>query len=106
MLVDAGGGLRTEEWLAVPIAAVGGLLAGLWRRTKLRARTTGANWWILASAVGWGFSAALTFALVMPGPHVANLAALALGGLMLGAVTGGTLVWVLAPVEAGVESSS
>jgi hypothetical protein len=83
------------------VPAVGGLLVGLWQRRTLRSRSARAKWWIPASAAGWWLAAVSPLALVVGGrPNsllelIRNLAAIALGGVVLGIVTGAALAWVL-----------
>lgn len=78
-------------------AALGGLLVGLWQRRMLRSHSARANWWVPACSAGWMLAGALPHALIRggPGPHWSNLVGIALGGVVLGVVTGGALVWVL-----------
>jgi hypothetical protein len=94
-LVGAWG--HAPELLMGPNAAVGGLLVGLWQRRMLRSHSARANWWVPACIAGWMLAAALPPALIgfRPGPHWSNLVGIALGGVVLGVVTGGALVWVL-----------
>ena len=49
-------------------------------------------YWVLASTVGWGLSMAVGGAFEF---MAAGLFALPVGGAVLGAVTGGTLIWLL-----------
>lgn len=86
-------------WLS---AACGGLLVGLLQRPMLRPHTPRANWWVPASMAGWMLAAATpllysTLPGVAPGAGTAliNVVAIPLGGVILGVVTGGTLVWIL-----------
>ena len=95
MLSDVVGMWRDEGWFVVAIAALGGLLSSLWQRRTLQSRSVSANWWVPACIAGWGIAAALPAALMLPGPHLSNLGAIAIGGVTLGVVTGGALVWVL-----------
>jgi len=78
-------------------AALGGLLVGLWQRRTLRSHSARANWWVPACIAGWMLAAVLPPALIgsRPGPHWSNLVGIALGGVVLGVVSGGALVWVL-----------
>jgi hypothetical protein len=77
--------------------ALGGLLVGLWQRRTLRSHSTRANWWVPACIAGWMLTTTLPSALISfrTGPHWSNLVGIALGGVVLGVVTGSALVWVL-----------
>ena len=86
-------------WLS---AACGGLLVGLLQRPMLRPHVPSAYWWIPASMAGWMLAAATPFLYgTFPGlgagvgAALINVAAIPLGGVMLGIVTGGTLVRLL-----------
>lgn len=83
-------------------ATCGGLLVGFLQRPMLRPHSMRANWWIPASMVGWLLAAATPLLYgnvpgVGPGVGAAflSVAAIPLGGVILGAVTGGSLVWLL-----------
>jgi len=78
----------------------GGLLTGLWQWALLRRVSPQAYWWPLASVLGWGVPA-LCVAIADSGRagaigNLASLSAIILGGVMLGAVTGGFLRGILA----------
>lgn len=81
--------------------ALGGLLVGLWQRRTLQSRSVRANWWIAASIAGWMSAASLAVLIGRPGhPRSSlelwlNFGAIALGGVALGVITGGALVWLL-----------
>lgn len=81
--------------------ALGSLIAGWWQWRILKRRSLAARWWILGSVAGWMLGAAAPLVL-MSGGHPesslalwCNIGAFALGGILLGVVTGGTLLWVL-----------
>jgi hypothetical protein len=94
----------SSPWALFAVVAAGGLIVGAWQSLILRPRFRNIKWWVVASTVGWALSAgtaavatwfsrwrtvrgvwgALTF-----------LGVVALGGLILGAVTGAALVWML-----------
>ena len=65
--------------------ALGGAVTGILQWLVLRGQVSRAGWWVLASTVGWGLS------------MVGNLseAPCLVGGVVLGAVTGVALVWLL-----------
>jgi len=81
-------------------AACGGLLVGLLQRPMLRPPALRSNWWVPASMAGWMLAATTPLLYgTRPGVGVGgaliNVIAIPLGGLILGVVTGGTLVWLL-----------
>lgn len=93
-------------WLS---ATCGGLLVGLLQRPLLRPHAPSAYWWIPASMAGWMLAAATPFLYgTVPGlgtgvgAALINVAAIPLGGVILGVVTGGTLVWLLRRAPHGV----
>jgi len=75
---------ETFEAGFVIVGAVGGALAGLIQQGALRSHTSLAKWWILASPVSWGLA------------WLANIvlgeAGIAVGGIVLGAVSGAMLI--------------
>jgi hypothetical protein len=83
----------------VPVCvAAGGLLTGWLQGGLLRHLSGRFRWWLVASAAGWVLAAAP--AAIAPtargGPWAAliSLARILSGGVILGAVTGGALVWI------------
>lgn len=77
-------------WTAIPFSlglcvALGGLLTGLLQARLLRPRSGAAGWWPLASLAGWTLGTGA-------GVDALILGVILLGGLVLGIVTGGTLV--------------
>jgi len=84
--------------------AVGGLIAGGWQAIILRARFRKTFWWVVASALGWTLAAG-TSALADPVSRLPALRGLwgalvylgivAVGGLILGLVTGVCLAWMV-----------
>ena len=79
--------------------AVGSLLVGFWQYRLLQRRFRSASVWILACMGGWVVAVGLLGALVNGyggGPTRAwlNMGILALGGVVVGITTGGTLVWL------------
>jgi hypothetical protein len=86
--------------------AIGGIVAGVWQAVLLRPRFERAGWWIPGSALGWSLAAvAASRADGLVGSHSlrglagagAYLGLVALGGLILGVVTGLVLVHGLRP---------
>jgi len=73
--------------------ALGGSLTGWWQRRCLQPRSGRGNMWAVASGGGWALAAVVTLFATVPGhPESAldmwrNLAALPLGGAVMGAVT-------------------
>jgi hypothetical protein len=73
------------------VVAFGGAVTGLLQWLVLRGQVSRAGWWMLASTVGWGLSMAAAGAFEV---LTCGLFALPVGGAVLGAVTGGALVWL------------
>ncbi len=89
VVVDELGGppARIVGWTVT--MASGGTLAGLLQLRVLRPHTLRSGWWVLASTVGWALSG---FAF-----EAGFLGAFLIGGIALGAVTGGALIRLLRP---------
>ena len=76
--------------------AIAGLLVGLLQRRILRSHTDRANWWVPACVIGWTLAAWTASATPAGGQDaLLNLGMILSGGVVLGVVTGGALVWVL-----------
>lgn len=82
---------------------VGGTLAGVLQQRILRRQVCHSAWWVPASAVGWGLSVLvmgiLFFFLPDGRPFIVLLIRnlvlpLVLASVLLGVVTGGTLIWL------------
>jgi len=79
------------------VVALSGAVTGTLQWLVLRGQVSRAGWWVLASTLGWG----LGMAVVGYGcdevwdSELALLWSLVGGGVVMGAVTGGTLVWLL-----------
>jgi len=90
--------LVTAVWGGIPlsiIAAIGGLLTGVLQRGFLLAHSKRANWWPLACIVGWTLAATMPdITFTGPGDAILNLAMILSGGVVLGVVTGGVMVWI------------
>lgn len=95
VLSDVLGAWRADGWFVVVNAGLGALLSSLWQRRPRQLSSARANWWVPACIGGWMLAAALPVALVIPSPHLSNIGTSALGGVALGVVSGGALVWVL-----------
>jgi hypothetical protein len=91
-------------WAAA--SALGGTLAGVLQQRILRRQVRRSAWWVPASAAGWGLSVIgfglIELAIHFPkeaGPFAALIGGLVLpaglGAILLGVVTGGTLIWLL-----------
>ena len=80
-------GAEASDIGLVPIAIVGGALAGLIQAPMLKRHTARAKWWILASVVSWGAAWLVSTAWGGLG--------LFTGGLVLGAVSGFLVIWLL-----------
>jgi hypothetical protein len=83
------------------VAALGGAVAGILQWLVLRGKVSRAGWWVLASTVGWGLCMAVAGAglalleYMNMSEGFGGLLLLPVTGVVLGAVTGGALVWLL-----------
>lgn len=99
---------QSELFRNIILVALGSLLVGLWQRRTLRSRSVRADWWIATSIAGWMSAAGLTALMVSAGhPRSSlqlwlNFGGIALGGVLLGVITGGGLVWLLRPSTSAV----
>lgn len=73
------------------IAVAGGVIAGLLQMRELRQHTDKAGWWVPASVVAWSLARLANETGWLMGP----LSGLLAPGMVLGAVSGGFLVWIL-----------
>lgn len=87
----------SDTWLVL-VSVVGALLSGLLQAPALREHTARARMWALASVVSWGAAWGVT--------AVIPEAGLLLGGLVLGLVGGGMLMWILRPQSVTLGSAS
>jgi hypothetical protein len=77
------------------VVALGGAVTGILQWLVLRRQVSRAGWWVLASTVGWGLSVTVAGAFWW-GVDISDAGwALVVTGAVLGAVTGGALVWLL-----------
>ena len=90
--------------------ALGGLIVGVWQTFLLPPHLRNTGWWVAASVVGWNLAAgtaAIADSLFRSRSFrglwgaLAYLGIIAAGGLILGLVTGGSLVWLLRQKPAG-----
>jgi hypothetical protein len=89
---------------SLPVAiGLGGLIIGTWQALILRSRFRQTGWWIVASILGWTLAAGTSaIADSLPRTHairgiwgaVVYLGLVAVGGLILGIVTGLCLAWL------------
>ncbi len=82
VLVDEFGlgmGELPEGWLFGLTAVVGSVMGGFLQTRVLRPHTSRATWWVVATVVSWGLAWSLGL----------------WGGVALGAVGGGVLIWLL-----------
>lgn len=87
-------GDRLFAWML--IIGTGGLITGLLQMRILRRFTTKASWWLPASIVSWG--------LAWLSMNLVGMTGYLVGGPVLGAVSGGLLLWILkAPVDTAAE---
>ena len=77
------------------VVALGGTVAGTLQWLVLRGQVSRAGWWVLASTVGWGLVGAVLGAFPWGVGDTDALVALVVTAAVLGAVTGGALVWLL-----------
>ena len=77
------------------VVALGGAVTGILQWLVLRSQVSRAGWWVLASTVGWGLSVTVARAIPWGNDEMDALWALVVTGAVLGAVTGGALVWLL-----------
>ena len=90
----AGGELPNRHSLQYDIV-LGGLFVGLLQRRVLSSYSDRANWWVLACILGWslaGRAANVTF--TGQWDAILNLGMILMGGVILGIVTGGALIWL------------
>jgi flagellar motor component MotA len=77
-----------------------GLVVGLVQRPVLRRQVGKAGRWVPISALAWGIGSALVSLVIWmaaePSDEMARQLTAALGGVVLGVVTGLGLVWLLA----------
>jgi MFS family permease len=97
--------LGTAVWAMAFV--VGGTLAGVLQQRILRRQVCHSAWWVPASAVGWGLSiigiGLIVFTVHFHKYHEAGLFValiglmlpVGVGAILLGTVTGGTLIWLL-----------
>ena len=83
------------------VGALGGAVTGMLQRPVLRGQVSRSGWWVLASTMGWGLGMAVfgigeyasgAFGIMEP---AGVLFGWLVSGVVLGAVTGGALVWLL-----------
>ena len=100
---DFASAVWSEFSFSLPLVVViGGLLVGLLQRRVLRSHSDRANWWVPACVAGWSLAAgtAAVSGVLSSGPSdpwlvILNVGVILLGGVVLGIVTGGALVWML-----------
>ena len=101
-IIQAGfNGYNEIVWMSVDspfgwagVVALSGAVVGTLQWFVLRGQVSRAGWWVLASTLGWGLGMAAAIALSW-GVGANDFVAVALTGAVLGAVTGGVLVWLL-----------
>jgi hypothetical protein len=101
---DLGAPLGTLSWMIAFV--LGGTLTGIMQQRILRHHAHHSGWWVLASAAGWGLSMAglgiffLFFHIMKSGPFILMLinnvlVPMLIPSVILGAVTAGTMIWLL-----------
>jgi hypothetical protein len=89
--------LRFIEFKPLPEAlffACSGLIIGLLQWRILRKYFNRSWYWIISSTIGWGVSILIVFFVALLNKEISIFAFL-LGSLLYGAITGGTLMWLL-----------
>lgn len=74
-----------ERWVS-PLLVAGGVICGLLQVPALRLLTTRAYWWVLASTVSWSLAWLVS--------NVAGTVGFLGGGVVLGVVSCGVLLWL------------
>lgn len=93
--------LRFIEFNPLPeslIFACIGLLTGLFQWPLLRQYFNRSGYWIVASALGWGFCILINVLSVIAfnrNSLIAEILVFASGALLYGALTGATLIWIM-----------
>ncbi len=100
--------VRMDTWAGMTAAMTGafaGAIAGAMQWLALRRRFSRAGWWVLANAIGWGTSHGMVAAVLSNPFGTSDAAAIAQAllfpltlvsqGLVIGAITGFTLFWLL-----------
>ena len=77
------------------VVALSGAVAGILQWLVLRGKVSRAGWWVLASTVGWVLAKTVSRAIPWDETGDINFMPLVVTGAVLGAVTGGALVWLL-----------
>ncbi len=77
------------------VVALSGAVTGTLQWLILRGQVSRAGWWVLASTVGWGLSVTVARAFPWGVGDSDAVGALVVTAAVLGAVTGGALVWLL-----------
>jgi len=100
VLWDIGAATGMDFPFSLPLSVVmGGLLVGVLQRRVLRPHSDRANWWVPVCTVGWALPAGLIAfgdADVVPDlGGILSISGMLLGGVILGAVTGKPLIWML-----------
>ena len=95
--LEAGLGAFVTSW---PIGWIaGGIAAGVLQRSLLCRRVQRANWWVLASAVGWnvGLGVCLPVSRLLTEMDLYTDSLIVFGaviGTVAGAITGGVIIWL------------
>ena len=103
LLWDLSAVIGAQSLFSLPLSVlVGGLFVGILEWRLLRSHSARAIWWVPACLVGWGLPAAAIAlgdwgAFPRPGGQLLSLGAMLFGGVVLGAVTGKALSWMLGP---------
>ena len=96
------GELRFIEFKPLPetlIFVFAGLCIGFLQWTILRKYFLRSVFWIFASTIGWGICVLTTFFAEMVLDYEFPIFTFILGALLYGAITGGTIMWILRKKE-------
>ena len=94
-----------KHWIQI----LGGLLTGFLQWRLLRPHSRHAGWWVLACVAGWELAFLtpdLPYFLGSGESALFTVAAMLFGGVTLGVVTGGVLVWLLERSPASGQSET
>jgi hypothetical protein len=75
--------------------ALSGAVAGILQWLVLRGKVSRAGWWVLASTVGWALAKTVSEVIPWGGTDDCSLVPQVVSGVVLGAITGAALVWLL-----------
>lgn len=96
--------------LIVALVVCGSLLIGVWQAQLVRATSAHRAWWVAICVLSWTATSLLVLAGVGRGGHPAtaiaairNIGAVALGGVVLGALQGAGITWLRSAERSSVS---